>query len=141
MAALRRLTSSALAPLEDIDRLFDGLVSRAFGWRLSVPAVDVYEKDNEIVVKAQLPGCKKEDIEVTIQDNVLTIKAQRKQEEQVEEDGYYRREIAYGSVVRTIPLPVAVDEEKVTARFEDGVLTIRAPKLEQEPSGRKVEIT
>ena len=141
MADLRRLTSTALAPLEDIDRVFDSLLSRAFGWRLTVPAIDVYEKDNEVVVKAQLPGCKKEDIEVTIQDNVLTIKAERKQEEEVEDEGYYRREISYGTIVRTVPLPVPVDEEKVTAKFEDGVLTIRAPKLEEATGGRKVEIS
>ncbi|MBC7289386.1 MAG: Hsp20/alpha crystallin family protein, partial [Armatimonadetes bacterium] len=129
--ALRRWAAPALAPLEEIDRLFDTFLGRALGWRgFGVPPVDVYETDNEVVVKAHLPGCKKEDIEVTILDNVITIRAERKQEEEVSEEGYHRREITYGSIVRSVPLPVPVDEEKVTAKFEDGLLTVRAPKTQ-----------
>jgi len=105
---------------------------------LGIP-VDVYETDTEVVVKAELPGIKKEDIEINLQDNVLSIRAQSKEEQEVKEDKYYRREIRYGNFYRALSLPSEVDAEKVEATFENGVCTIRAPKV-KEKVGRKIEV-
>lgn len=105
------------------------------------PAVDVYETDSEVVVKAQLPGVAKEDVEVTVQDNQLTIRAETKREEEVNEEGYFRREIQYGTTARTIPLPAEVDEEQVTAKLVNGVLEVRAKKSEKpEVTGKKIAV-
>ncbi len=105
------------------------------------PAVDVYETDDEVVVKAQLPGVKKEDVDVSIADNAITIRAETRREEEVEEEDYFRRELRYGTWARRLPLPTQIDEEQVTAKLSDGVLEVRAKKVEQpEEGGKKVEV-
>ncbi len=104
------------------------------------PAVDVYEKDDEIVVEAELPGAKREDIQVNAENDRVTIRGETKQEEEVKEEGYYRKEIRRGSFYRTVPLPAPIDETKVTAKFTDGVLTVNAPKAPDVRGGKKVEI-
>ncbi len=106
----------------------------------AVPAVDMYETDTEVVIRAELPGVKREDIQVNAEKNVITIRGESKEEEETEESGYYRRELRYGSFSRTLPTPTDINHENVTAKFEDGILTIRAPKTEEEPSGRTVEV-
>ena len=106
---------------------------------LSVP-LDIYETEKEVVVKAEVPGVKKEDLQVSIQDNNLTIRGESKHEEEVKEEGYYRKELRTGSFFRSVALPVQVKEEDLAAKYENGVLTVRAPKAVEEKVGRKVEV-
>jgi HSP20 family protein len=96
-------------------------------WR---PTVDIYEKGGEMVVHAEIPGVKKEDISLEMNDNVMTIKGKRTTEEEVDEDGYYRKERHFGSFQRSIPLSEAVDVEQVKAAYRDGVLEVRIPQSE-----------
>lgn len=97
---------------------------------LSFP-VDVIDENDEIVVRAQLPGIDKADIEVTATDDMLTIHAERKTETKEEKKNFFRREVRVGSFDRTIPLPAAVKEDLVTASLKNGELLIRAPKQEE----------
>lgn len=103
------------------------------GWRFRMrgPVVDLYEQKDEMIVKAELPGLTKNDIEVNITDKLLTIKGEKKKEDEVKEEDYYRSERAYGSFTRSIELPAEVSLEKVKALFKNGVLEIRLPKSEQ----------
>lgn len=106
---------------------------------LGIP-VDVYETDTEVVVKAEVPGIKKEDLDINLQENTLMIRGQSTQETEVQEEGYYRKEIRTGSFYRAISLPSEVKADEVTASCDSGVCTIRAPKAKEEKIGRKVEI-
>ena len=108
--------------------------------RVWTPACDVYETDKEIVVKANLPGVSKDNVEVIVTEDSITIKGQAKEEAEVKEKNYYRRELSYGAFERVIPLPVAVKSEEAKATFKDGILEIRAPKQEVSPKGRKINI-
>lgn len=109
------------------------------GEKMGIP-VDVYENEDEVVVKAELPGIKKEDIEINLQDNVLTIRGQTKQEEEVKEEGYYRRELRTGSFYRAVTLPSEVKQEEIKATCDSGVCTIRAPKAKEEKVGKKIDV-
>ncbi len=102
--------------------------------------VNVYETENEVVVKAELPGAKKEDLDINLQDNTLTIKGQTHEETEVKEENFYRRELRTGSFFRAVPLPVEVKSEELKASYENGVLTVTAPKALEEKVGRKIEI-
>lgn len=105
------------------------------------PRMDVYEKDNNLVVKAELPGVKREDIEVTLDGNDLEIKGERRAESEVEEENYYRMERSYGSFYRRLPLPFEVKPEQIEASYTDGVLEVRIPKpAEQKPQAQKIPI-
>ena len=95
------------------------------GW---MPAVDIFEKDDKFVVKAELPGMKEEDIDVSVVGDTLMIKGEKKTETEVKEENYYRCERAYGSFYRSVPLPSTVDADKIEANFEDGVLEVTLPK-------------
>ena len=98
--------------------------------RLSFPT-DLFETDDNVVVKAVLPGIKPEDVEITVVEGVLTIKGEAKYEQKTEGDNYYHQEIHYGAFSRSIPLPSRVKEEKAQAEFEHGILTITLPKAEE----------
>lgn len=98
---------------------------------IGMPPVDVFEEKDDIVVKAELPGMTKEDIEVSLTDHTLTIKGEKKKEEEVKEENYYRSERSYGSFVRTLELPTEVYTDKVKATFKNGVLEVRVPKTEE----------
>lgn len=98
---------------------------------MKAPSLDVFEEKDEIVVKADLPGMSKDEIEVTVTENVVTIKGEKKKEEEVKEKDYYRRERSYGSFVRSVELPSEVKSEQIKANFKDGVLEIRMPKTEE----------
>ena len=89
------------------------------------PAPDVLQEDGDIVVRAELPGVRLEDVDITLQNGVLSISGERKAEEQREGSGYYVRERRYGSFRRSMALPEGVDESKIHARFQDGVLEVR----------------
>lgn len=94
------------------------------------PAVDMFEKEDKLVIKAELPGLNKDDVSLDLKDGVLTLKGERKIENEVEEGGYYRCEMSYGKFMRSFSLPTDVDPDKITAGFQNGVLTIEVPKTE-----------
>ena len=96
------------------------------------PRVDIYEKDNKLIIEAEIPGAKKEDVEVKIKDNSVVIRGEVKKEEEEKEKTYYRSERFYGVFERVIPLPVEVKVEEAKANFENGVLRIEIPKAVEE---------
>jgi HSP20 family protein len=98
---------------------------------VSEPAVDLYEEEDAIVAKAEVPGITKDDVQVNIRDRQLTIKGEKKKEEAVTETDYYLSERSYGPFTRVFDLPTEVQAEKVRASFKDGVLEIHLPKTEQ----------
>jgi HSP20 family protein len=98
---------------------------------LTAPALDLYEEKDDIVIKAELPGIDKNNIEVNLADHTLTIKGEKKKEEEIKEENYYRSERSYGAFMRTLELPKDVHADKVKATFKDGVLEVRLPKTEE----------
>jgi HSP20 family protein len=127
----------------DMDRMMEDFFGRrARSWwpeswfrrgemDVSAPALDVFEDKDDVVVKAELPGIDKEHIEVNLTDNLLTIKGEKKKEEEVKEENYYRCERSYGSFMRSVELPKAVHTDKVKASFKNGILEVRVPKTEE----------
>jgi len=110
----------------DTPALADSMVP----FETTMPSVDVVDRDNEILVKANLPGVEKKDIDISLTKNSVTIKGKTSHEEKEERGDYYRCEISKGSYMRTIGLPADVDEKKAKAKFKDGVLELTLPKLE-----------
>jgi HSP20 family protein len=112
-----------------------GFLGRKYGTALSTsawnPAVDIFENDNEIVVKAELPGMNAKDIEVKFENNVLVLKGERRFEKETKEENYHRVEREYGSFSRAFTVPAAVKSENVTAEYRDGVLKVVLPKKEE----------
>lgn len=106
------------------------------GWS---PAVDVTESDGNLVVKAEVPGMEKDDVEIDLQDNVLTLRGEKKQEQERTEGEMHVWERSYGSFQRAFTLPCRVDEDKVTAEVKNGLLTITLPRA-AEARGRKIEV-
>ncbi len=106
---------------------------------VSYPAVNISENDKEIKVKAELPGLDSKDIDLSIQNNTLILKGEKKFEEEESKENFHRIECSYGSFYRAIPLPAEVDESKVSAKFKNGVLEIKLPKKE-EIRAKKIEI-
>lgn len=94
------------------------------------PAVDIYENDDAIVVKAELPGVDKDKITVDLNANILTIRGERSSDNEVKEDNYYRRERTYGQFQRSFTLPAEVDPDAIKANYKDGVLKVEVPKPE-----------
>lgn len=95
------------------------------------PSCDIYETEGEIIVKAELPGLKKEDIKVSVENNVLTIRGERKFEEEAKRENYYRIERSYGEFLRSFTLPTGIDAKKINAEFKDGMLKIALPRMEE----------
>jgi HSP20 family protein len=95
------------------------------------PAIDVADNENEITVKAEVPGCKAEDIDISVHGNILTISGEKKQEEEKKEKGCYHLERSYGSFSRQISLPSDVETDKIDAACKNGVLTVTLPKAEK----------
>lgn len=95
------------------------------------PSVDVFENDNDVVFKAELPGMNAKDIEVKLENNVLIIKGERRFEKETDEKNYHRIEREYGTFSRSFALPTAVNADKVTAEFKDGILKVTLPKKEE----------
>jgi HSP20 family protein len=107
-----------------------------------VPAVDIFETNEAIVLKAELPGITSQDISVEVKDNTLTLKGEKKFEKEVKEENYHRVERSYGSFQRAFTLPGTIHQEKVKAKFKDGILEITLPKVEEaKPKQIKVEIS
>ena len=137
---LERLPRPAL--FGDIDRMFDDFFPRRwlrpFGLERSfpelasaAPSVDVIDRADEVVVRAAVPGYKKEEIEISVSNSTLTIKGETKKEEKEEKGDYYRCEISQGSFSRMISLPAEVDESKAKASMKDGMLELTLPKIEK----------
>ena len=103
------------------------------------PAVDIFDKGGEVVIHAELPGIKKEDIDVRVENNVLTIRGKKERKEEAKEEGYYRTERSYGSFSRSFSLASSVDATKIGAEYKDGVLTLSLPKSE-EAKPRQIDV-
>jgi len=103
------------------------------------PVVDIIDHKDKIIAKAELPGVKKEDIKITLSENILTIRGERKKEEEVKKEDYYCCERVHGSYSRTIALPVDIEKENITSSFENGVLEIVLPKA-KESKPKEIEI-
>ena len=135
----------------DMDRLFEDFLvpgRRRRGWLAKpeggvvVPNIEMFDRKNEIVVRAELPGVAKENVDLTITKDTLTLKGEVKKEEEIKEEDYYASERSYGSFTRSVALPVEVDSEKATAGFKNGILEIVLPKREESrPKEIKIEVT
>ncbi len=124
---------------DEIDRFFEAPIARTsefLGW---APAFDVYEEQDNIVVKAELPGMKKEDISVSLHDGALIISGERKNEIKSEGREVYRAERFFGKFQRTVTLPTGVAAAQVKAEYKDGVLTVTLPKAE-EAKPKQIEV-
>lgn len=118
---------------EMMDRMIDEIFEHPLGTTLigQVPAIDMYQTDAEVVVKAALPGVKADDVQIIVTGDVLTIKGEIKQEEEQKGRSYHIREHRWGAFERNIILPTAVVADKAKAEFENGILTITLPKAEE----------
>ena len=146
--------SRLLSPIEDMERWFEEMWRRPFAafrtpfWATRgleaeefSPSLDMYDTDHELIVKCDLPGLKKKDIELNITHNFLTISGERGKEEKVEKANYYRYERSYGKFSRSFELPEGLDIEKAKAHVEDGVLEVKIPKSEEaERMSKKIAI-
>ena len=140
---------SPFAGLEDFPtglRLFEDTINRLFtdggSTRPWAPAVDILETDNELVLKADLPGVEMKDVDINIENGTLTLKGERKFEREEKNKGFHRMERSYGSFVRYFTLPDTVDPEHVHAEYNNGVLTVTLPKKEiAKPRNIKVQVS
>jgi HSP20 family protein len=129
---------------EEVNRLFSTNLTRAFGdegigrgaW---APSVDIYENKDQIVLEAELPGMKQEEFDLSIENNVITLRGERKFEKTDETDNYHRVERSYGSFTRSFTLPQTVSAEGATAEYSNGVLRVTLPKRE-ETKARRIEV-
>jgi len=128
-----------------ISRVFDNFVhggvqdDGSFGLSKWNPAVDIVERENEFEVKVELPGVKKEDVNITLESSVLTIRGEKKQEKEEKQDNFHRVERSYGSFQRSFTLPATVKSDKIDASFRDGMLVITLPKAE-EAKPKQIEV-
>lgn len=135
---LRRIRDEFSNLMEDF---FGRPLLPAWVGREVFPSVDVYETDAEFVVKAEVPGVEKKDIEISVTDNDVTIRGEIKKDEEVKEEGYYRRERRHGAFSRSVPLGGPVQTDQAKASFKDGVVEIRIPKTpEEQAKVRKIPI-
>jgi HSP20 family protein len=134
---LATFPSDILGMQKEINRLFDRffrggtLDEGEFLTSTWMPAVDIVEKDDEFVARVELPGVSKDDVKVTLQDNILTIRGEKKEEKESKDANYHRLERSYGSFQRSFTLPSSVKGDKVGAEYKDGILTISLPKAEE----------
>ena len=130
---------------EEVNRLFSTNLTRGFGeesigrgaWN---PSVDIYENKDHIVLEAELPGMKREDFELSVENNVITLRGERQFEKKEDSDNYHRVERSYGSFTRSFTLPQTVSAEGATAEYKNGVLRVTLPKRE-EAKARRIEIS
>jgi HSP20 family protein len=130
---------------DEVNRLFSTNLPRSFGdegiargaW---TPSVDIYENKDQIVLEAELPGMKREDFDLSVENNVLTLRGERRFEKREEQDNYHRVERSYGSFTRSFTLPQTVSGEGAAAEYKNGVLRVTLPKRE-EVKARRIEIS
>jgi len=141
----------AVSPFEEMEKRFEEFFRRPFSmfgpsWLPRVkfpemgvmsPDVDIFEDGNDVVVKAEMPGMKKENIDVNLTNDMITVSGEKKKEEKVEKKDYYRVERSYGSFTRSFRLPKEVQSDKAKATFKDGVLELRVPKTAEAISKEK----
>lgn len=145
---IQRPSASPPSPWDELDRFFEGTFPRSLSrmgrwpwpeWDLSrgskLPAIDVIDRPDHILIRAEVPGVKKEDLDVSVSDNRVTIRAATKFEEEKEEGEYYRREMRHGAYSRSVSLPADVDSAEARASFKDGILELTLPKTA--PSKRR----
>lgn len=129
---------------EEMQRLWEGFPEPRF-WRWPLfeewraPAIDMFEREGALIVKADVPGMTAKDIEISVDENSLTISGERKEEKEVKEKDYYRAERSYGRFTRQLPLPAGVDTDKAEASFRDGVLEVRLP-IKEEAKKKTIEV-
>ena len=130
---------------EQVNRLFEGNLphdrdqSALTAWS---PSVDVYETENELVIKADLPEVAEKDIDIRVENNMLTIRGERKLEQKVKEENYLRMERSYGFFARSFSLPNTINAEQIQAQYTDGVLTLTLPKrAESKPKQVKINVS
>lgn len=132
LVQFNRKNRNGLARLHnEMDDLFDSFfrgLEKPFAGYKAWPAIDVAEEENAITVRAEVPGCKADDVEISVYGNTLTISGEKKVEEEKKEKGYYHIESTYGSFRRELTLPTDVDASKIDAVCKDGVLSITLPK-------------
>ena len=151
-ALVRREEMQPVSPFAEMERYFDNFLRNPFsmlsqpmispGMQTAMelsPSVDIFEDGNEVVVKAEIPGVKKDDLDITITENSLTISGEKKQEDKVEKKNYHRVERSYGSFRRSFRLPEDVNGSKAKASFKDGLLEVRLPRT-KESKQKKIEI-
>jgi HSP20 family protein len=126
-----------LAGIQDkMNQIFEDTFTRTRGREevltggMWTPAVDIYETDGTVVVKAELPGVQKDQVGVEVKDGILTLRGERKYEKEVKEENFHRIERSYGTFQRAFSLPTTVDQEKISATMKDGVLEVTLPKKE-----------
>jgi HSP20 family protein len=121
-----------------IDELFDRTAREQDTWGFAawMPLVDTYETDDAVVLQAELPGFSKDDFSLEVKHNTLILQGERRQEAEVKEESYHRRECAYGAFERSFLLPATVDQDGVRATYKDGVLEVRLPKTESAKAQR-----
>ena len=132
---------------EEMDRMFSSIYTRPSlpskrikSHNYREPLLDVVDKGNELLVQAELPGVGKEDIEIDVGENTLTIKASKKKVVTEEKEGYFCQERGYAGYYRTVPLPTKVDPDKIKAKYNNGVLEITLPKISEEVSKKKSKL-
>ena len=139
--------SRGLTTLQDqVNRLFEGNLARDRSGHADLatwaPPVDIYETENELVVKADLPDLQEKDIDVRVENNTLTIRGERRFEKDINEDNYLRVERAYGPFTRSFSLPNTVNSEGIRAEYRHGVLTLHMAKLEEsKPKQIKISVS
>jgi HSP20 family protein len=128
--------SASVAPARELEELLarSPTLTQAAQWS---PQVEVFERDDSLVVRADLPGVKRDDVEVNVEQDVLIIRGQRRLEHREAEGGYRRTERSYGTFFRQIPLPDGVDASQIEASYEDGVLEVVVPTPREQPAGRR----
>jgi HSP20 family protein len=156
---LRPYRGQWMSPFDEMERAFEGMFEGGFPrgwmrpWRMAwpswpefapsldvrVPRLDMIDRENEVVLRAEVPGVKKEDLEVTIQDEILTIHGEVKQEAEEEKGQYHWREMSYNTFSRSVPVPAGVDADKIKVTFKNGILEILLPRTEQ-AKGRKIPV-
>jgi HSP20 family protein len=139
--------SNLMTAQREFDRLFKEAFTPHYGegelsTRTWAPPVDIYETENDIVLKAELPGVDPKDVEVKVEDNTLYLKGERKFEKEVRNESYHRVERSYGSFARSFSLPNSISTDKVKAEFKDGLLTLTLPKREEaKPRTVKIDVS
>jgi len=127
-------------PFEDMDKMFSEMMPAAYkGQSGFVPAIDIYEDENNVIVETQLAGVDLENVNISIENDVLTIEGSKEKKSEVDDKNYYRKEVRYGSFHRAVALPSSVKSNDAKASYQNGVLTVVVPK-EERAKPKKVKI-